>query len=476
MTPAPAPTLARRLLRTVLLPLALTWIAGTVVSFAVAQYFAQRAFDRALLDDAYLLAAHVHAAGGQPSLDLTPAEVKTVLFDQDETVYFSVRTPEGRPVAGRTDLELPPPVGHQAYRFEDLAFAGRLLRAVILHSDSPVPFEVAVAQTTSSRDAALRQLMLYSLLPQMLLLALLAAWLRRSIRRDLQPLSLLRDAVGNRGSQDLAPVPDAASTRDVQTLAAAINALLQRLERSLRAQKEFAGNVAHELRTPLAGIRALAEYGLGHQEPAVWRTQLAAIAASEARATSLVDRLLALAVAAEAETGLALRPIALDAVVRDTLLRFLRRADAAGVDLGARGIDAPVWVAAEPALLEGILANLVDNALRYGVAGSASPAITVAVERSSGEVLLSVQDNGPGVPREQQRALAERGAQGEAGQLLGKGVGLGLALVAQYARLMNARMALRTGEDGRGFVCEIAFPAVDGAQQAAHPAGERTAS
>jgi two-component system sensor histidine kinase TctE len=217
--------------------------------------------------------------------------------------------------------------------------------------------------------------------------------------------------------------------------------------------------VAHELRTPRAGIRALAEYGLRREEPAVWRAQLAAIAASEARATSLVDRLLAVALAAEAESGLLLQPIALDAAVREAVLRFLRRADAAGVDLGARGIDAPVWVAAEPMLLEGILNNLIDNALRYGVAGPA-PAITVAVDRRGDEVLLSVQDNGPGVPHEQQLALAERGTQGEAGQLLGKGVGLGLALVAQYARLMNARMRLRSGEAGRGWVCEIAFAAV----------------
>jgi two-component system, OmpR family, sensor histidine kinase TctE len=286
-------------------------------------------------------------------------------------------------------------------------------------------------------------------------------WLRRSIRRDVQPLGALRQALAERGSRDLAPVPAEASTLEVQSLGEAINALLQRLDRSIRAQKEFAGNVAHELRTPLAGIRALADYGLGHGEPAVWRAQLAAIAASEARASSLVDRLLALALAAEAESRLLLQPVALDAVVREGVLRFLRRADAAGVDLGARGIDAPVWVEGEPALLEGILDNLIDNALRYGVSPAVdAPAVTVAVEHTANEVLLSVQDNGPGVPQAQQLALAGRGAQGEAGQLLGQGAGLGLALVAQYARLMNARMALRSGAGGRGWVCEIAFPAL----------------
>jgi two-component system sensor histidine kinase TctE len=453
------PTLGRRLLRTVLLPLALTWVAGTVVSLAVAQYFAQRAFDRSLLDDAYLLAAHVHDTGGRLQLDLTPDEVQRVLFDQAETLYFSVRRPDGELVAGEPDLRLPVGDADRLFHFEYIAFGGRLLRAVALRSESAARFEVLVAETTNSRDAELRKLLLYSLLPQLVLLGLLAGWLHRSIRRDVQPLATLRHALEDRGSHDLAPVPDAASTLDVQSLATAINALLQRLERSIRAQKEFAGNVAHEMRTPLAGIRALADYGLRHEDPAVWRAQLASIAASEARATSLIDRLLAVALAAEAESRLLLEPIALDVAVREVVLRFLRRADAAGVDLGARGIDAPVWVAGEPTLLEGILNNLIDNALRYGATGP-SPAITVAVEQSGGQVLLSVQDNGPGIPHEQQVALAERGTQGEAGQLLGKGVGLGLALVAQYARLMNAHMTLRTGEGGRGWVCEIAFPAL----------------
>jgi two-component system sensor histidine kinase TctE len=457
VTPPPS-TLRRRLLRTVLLPLAATWIAGTVVSLAIAQYFSQRAFDRSLLDDAYLLAAHVQVDGDRLRLDLTSQEVDTVLFDPAEITYFSVRDATGTLVAGHAELAGTVGPGRE-HRASDLAFGGGVLRTVTLRSETPVRFDVTVAQTTHSRDAELRLLMLYSLLPQFALLVLLAAWLRRSIGRDVQPLATLRRTLEDRGLGDLTPVAAEASTRDVQSLATAINILLQRLDRSIRAQRDFAGNVAHELRTPLAGIRALAAYGLAHADPAVWREQLAAIAASEARASSLVERLLAVALAAEAESRLSLEPTALDAAVRDAVLRFLRRADDAGVDLGATGIDAPVWVMADPTLLEGILNNLLDNALRYGVGSEGvQPVITVAVAQHADGTVLSVQDNGPGAPRQQQLALAERGTQGEAGQLLGQGAGLGLALVAQYARLMNARMALTSGPHGRGWVCEIVFP------------------
>ncbi|HSV44422.1 MAG TPA: ATP-binding protein, partial [Ramlibacter sp.] len=85
------------------------------------------------------------------------------------------------------------------------------------------------------------------------------------------------------------------------------------------------------------------------------------------------------------------------------------------------------------------------------------PTVTVALEHKAGHVLLSVQDNGSGLPGEQQAQLMKRGAQGETGQLLGQGAGLGLALVSQYARLMQAEVALGSGPEGRGWVCTIAF-------------------
>ena len=151
--------------------------------------------------------------------------------------------------------------------------------------------------------------------------------------------------------------------------------------------------------------------------------------------------------------------VALDALVRDAVLRFLPRADAAGVDLGAVGIDHPCLVRGDPTLVDGILTNLLDNALRYGAAAEGTSTVTVAIERRPGEVVLSVQDNGAGPPGELQAHLVQRGTQGQLGQLLGQGAGLGLALVAQYALLMDARMELGTGPDGQGWVCAIHFPA-----------------
>ena len=148
-----------------------------------------------------------------------------------------------------------------------------------------MPFDIVVAETQVGRAALLRLLLLYSLAPQAVLLGLVAWWVTRLVRADLRPLAQLQQAVDNRDANDLAPVEVPATTRDMVRLAGAINSLLQRLERSVRAQREFAGNVAHELRTPLAGIRALAEYGLAQKDPASWREQLERIASSQARAS-----------------------------------------------------------------------------------------------------------------------------------------------------------------------------------------------
>ena len=449
--------LSARLLRQVLPPLALTWLAGTAVAVGIAYNFTQRAFDRSLLEDAYVIASNVQLRDGRLELALSLDEVNRVMFDVVERLQFSVTAADGRLVAGVRGLPSAPP-GPEAYRFHEVERDGVELRSVTLHRESPQPFDVVVTETTRMRGEALERLIWLSVLPQAALLVVLAAWLRRTIRAELQPLAQLEDALGHRGASDLAPVQVRHSSREVATLAAALNELLARLDRSLRGQREFAGNVAHELRTPLAGIRALADYGLAQQDPAAWREQLQKIAASQARASRMVDQLLDLALALEAEAGLRIEEVALDELVRDAVLRFLPRADAAGVDLGALGIDTPTPVRADASLVEGILNNLLDNALRYGGGSDGQPTVTVAVERRPGEVVLSVQDNGPGLPGEVQAQLVRRGAQGETGQLLGEGGGIGLALVAQYARLMNAEMALGAGEHGRGWRCEIRFP------------------
>ena len=141
--------------------------------------------------------------------------------------------------------------------------------AGVWRESQPEAFWVIVAQTATSRGRLLQNLLIYSVVAEVLLLLAIAFWLRWAIQRDLQPLSDLMQTVEKRDGSDLSPLRLRANTRDMENLSQAINALLQRIAKGLSAQKEFTGNVAHELRTPLAGIRALAELGLARPDPAV---------------------------------------------------------------------------------------------------------------------------------------------------------------------------------------------------------------
>ncbi len=468
-TPAPdisvarsLPSLRTRLARHVLLPLALMWLCGTALTAGVAYYYAQQAFDRALLDDAYALAANVQTSRDEVQLKLGESELKALLFDQIESVYFAVLRNDGSLVGGHPWLHAAPRAAGnppaRGFEFSDSDYQGNNLRVVRLYRNAGPGYQVVMAQTTRSRAALLRQVLLFSFGPQAVLLLLLAWWLRRAIGADLQPLSALQRALNKRDASDLAPVAIQASTRDVQQLGGAVNALMSRVDAGVRAQREFAGNVAHELRTPLAGIRALAEYGLAQTDPQVWRRQLTAVAAGEARASHMVEQLLALALANEARDSLRLSPVALDALVRRVVLDALPRADALGVDLGVQGLDEldnPISVLGDTALIEGALNNLLDNALRHGkpppVTGhgtvpGVAPAITVALRQDARGVWLMVMDNGPGIAEDARQQMLQRWQQAPVPPGLSSGekagVGLGLAIVARYAALLGAGFEL----------------------------------
>jgi two-component system sensor histidine kinase TctE len=453
------PSLRSRLALHVLVPLALTWGLGSIVVLMVGKHFAAQAFDRSLLDDAYALAAHVRNDGQRLTLDLTPQEMSTLLFDQSESIDFAVIGPGGKFLTGNAGLAAVRVPEGASYEFSELQLAGKPVRAVSLRRAEPAEFVVVMAQTTAGRTELLKRLLSYSALVQVGLLLVLAWGVDRTIERDLRPLAQLQHAVDRRDAGDLEPLPAsltrAATTHDLQRLGEAVNSLLSRLHENLNAQREFAGNVAHELRTPLAGIRAQARFALAQDDAALWRSELQGIAQAEQRASRLVDQLLALARADEGSAGMKVETIRLNELVREVMLRFLPRADALGVDLGAEGLEEPVEVRGDAALIEGMLNNFLDNALQYG--RGPAPCITVAVHREGDAAVMSVTDNGPGLGTVEAAQLTRRWTQGVQGRALGQGAGLGLAIVGRYAKLLGAHLALENGAQGVGLRASVRF-------------------
>ena len=162
-----ASTLRAKLLRHVIVPLALTWLIGALLALAVARYFTQQAFDRALLDDAYAVASHVrHAEDGGITLGLSSVEMGNLLFDQNENLYFAVYQDDGRLLAGHAGLALPEGARSAVTPFfTETPFQNLLLRAVVLGRSKPTHFTVVVAQTTRVQDRLFERLLFISLVP-----------------------------------------------------------------------------------------------------------------------------------------------------------------------------------------------------------------------------------------------------------------------------------------------------------------------
>ena len=452
------PSLTSQLLKSLYIPLFLTWIIGTLVVVIVASYFTEQAYDRALLDDAYSVASHVtlNAAKSneQLEIDLSANEMTTLLFDQSEIIYFQILNVDGSMVAGHPGFNATLPAVGSAPKFSNLEFQDKNFRTVAIYRTQPSPFFLVMAQTSDFRTALVKRVVIFSIVPQLLFLALLALFLKGVIKKELAPLLDLENAVETRAVTDLSAVHIDTRTKDVHDLGTAINRLFFRIDDGVRLLREFSGNVAHELRTPLAGIRAQTEYGLANKNPEVWYQQLQGIAKSELRASHMVEQMLALSLTNEAKSGLINEDIDVDELVKEAVMRFLSRADSLGVDLGVKGYDLGLTIKTQRSLLEGALNNLIDNALRYGVSEIQSfNQITIEIEKKVDDAKknyleISVVDNGKGISDEFKHQVMRRRTQGEAGVNLGAGAGLGLAIVVEYAKLLNAEFVLQDNSGG----------------------------
>lgn len=461
------PTLGQRLVLHVLAALVVGWLIASFGIVWVAAHFMQRAYDRGLVEDALLVAERVVVDPSSSSglaLKLSASELNAVLFDTTESIFFLVRTASGQFVAGHRGLAELPQRDAPLPVFMEKIFDGTPIRAATIRREAPVPLFVTVGQTTAGRDAMLLQMIAATLVPLGLLLGALVMGIRRLVAADLAPLIRFERDLLKRDARDLSPVHVESRVRDFVRLGESFNSLLATIRRAVVAQREFAGNIAHELRTPLSGIRALAQFGLRDSSPAAMREQLEAIVKTQDKASRLVDQLLALAFAEEVSGSLKREPVRLDIVVRESMLRFIERADSQGIDMGASGIDAPVLVAGNTALLEGIVNNLLDNACRHAftrVQGADLAQVTVALESRAGSepgvITLTVTDNGVGLPEAARIDMVQRWRRSTREPMLREGAGLGLAIVSEYARLLGARLSLDQGGGGKGLSVRLDF-------------------
>ena len=294
------------------------------------------------------------------------------------------------------------------------------------------------------------------ILPQFVILplAVLLVWL--ALARGIAPLNELQQRIRNRDSSDLSPIDERDAPEEVSPLVRAINDLLARLDRSIGSQKHFLTDAAHQLKTPLAGLRMQAELAqrdidAGKNDPVDIKRSLQQIALSSQRAAHTVNQLLSMARADDKEQALRLGPVDLAELAVETVRDFVPHALEKRIDLGyegpgrdaAGGMELPATgglkVMGNRVLLGELIRNLVDNALHYTPSGG-TVTVRVIDDPFGQVVVLQVEDSGPGIPAAEREQVFRPFYRVLGTQV--DGSGLGLAIVRQIASQHGAELLL----------------------------------
>jgi two-component system sensor histidine kinase TctE len=449
VNPAAGRSLHRQLLLWLLLPQVVLWGVAAFGAYRLATRHADELVDASLLQSARALARQIQPTANGLFVDLPPSAQDILSVnpaDPQERVIYQVSSPPGQLLLG--DARLPPPPGRPRLGepvFFD-ATLGEPVRVVSLDlrlgaAGAPdAALRVQVARSSAPRELLARRMLLDTALPLSLLVALMSVGVWAGIRKGLKPLAELQAQMEGRRADALDPVQLQAAPPEVRALAGAVNELLGQVQDNLATQRRFISDAAHQLRTPLAGLKSQTELALeaagAAADPAL-HARLQRVHESALRAARLVSQLLALA-RAEPEAASAQGWAAVDCagLVREVTADWVPRALAAGCDLGAEIVDEGLSVQGVALLLREALVNLIDNAVRYAGRGAA---ITVRLRRVGDDVWLDVEDNGPGLAPELRGRAFERFVRGST---TGEGCGLGLAIVREIVEHHGGSAAL----------------------------------
>lgn len=470
------PRLQRKLLAWLLGPLALLLVLDTGVAYWNALRFSNLAYDRALQEIGREIVLHVRHDGTRPRLELTDAAATILLKDPEDLLFFRVAAEDGTVLGGDLDLPPAPPVERGVPRFADGSLRGRPVRLMTawmpLESAGPAPqVLVQLAETRVRRQRFAWEMVANVVVPQLLLIAAATLLVGFGVSRGLAPLHELRRAVSGRSHLDLSPLGTAGVPGEVRPLVDEVNALMARLERTFEFQNRFVADAAHQLKTPVSGLKAQIELALREDDPERVRHSLAQLYISADRLSRLVRQLLSLA---RNEPGalhsLSMEPLDLHAYALEISMDWVPEALKRDIDLGYEGAGQPLVISADRDRLRDLVNNLIDNAIRYSQTGGRVTVRTAPAD--DGHCQLSISDDGPSIPPQERERIFQRFH-----RLLGTqqdGSGLGLAIVSEIAALHGARITLEEDTDGIGNTFTVIFPRQAGDGRAA--AGDRPAA
>jgi two-component system sensor histidine kinase TctE len=464
--PAPAGSLARRLLQ----PLVWAWLLGVALAAGGALWLAtqaaHQAFDSSLRHEAAALAARVTWSDRGPWLDVSRQALELLTWDASDRNSFVMIDADGAPLAGDAEVRF---IGDRSASFQepqlfDGLHRGEPVRGAVFSVRSPMldrVVSIVVVETTHKRSDIVRELQVAVAVPALGLGALTVLLVGWSVRRGLRPLRDLATEVAARDLHDWRALPLGRAPAEVAPLIERINQLMHNVQHSVSLQRRFVADAAHQLRTPVAGIRVLSaelERELGAVpglSPARWQPLMEQLRGSSDRLARLIGQLLSLA---RSETELTVdgeqRSQDIVPLVRESTEAMVLHAMHAGRMVELQAPDTPVVARAHPIWLGEVLNNLLDNAQRYG--GQRIRMRVRAVPEGGAEVV--VEDDGPGVAPEQVARLFEPFWRGDRADTRNDGgTGLGLAIAREIVDRLGGTLTAesRPQFDGMRFVLRL---------------------
>ena len=434
-------------------------VSSILFRFAIVEQ--RDAFDKALYDSAYSIYQLLQQSDDSiQELSLSKKEKQFILNDQSDVVFYNIVDTQGNVLNGETDAGLMPRSQKQLSNpdFRDGSVHGLKVRIVstlvnIQKSGTEFPVYIQVAETLNKREALAGNVLIDLIVPQLLLVLFTVGIIWFGVERGLQPLFDLQAAVSKRSYLDLSAIDLPDVPTEVMILVNSVNTLMRQLESVLSAQNRFIADAAHQLRTPLAGAQAQLELALLESDPEQHEQLLDRVSASMERLSHTISQLLSLARnQQDALHNAALNPVNLNQIAQEVTTDMVPTAIKKGIDLGFEASESDAMVLGDGKRLKEMLYNLVDNALLYT---PNSGKVTVNVRREAGEIVLSVEDNGPGIPKEEREKVFERFH-----RVMGtgqEGSGLGLAIVMEIAQLHQASVEISDEPKQKGLNIQVSF-------------------
>ncbi|HEX4879946.1 MAG TPA: sensor histidine kinase N-terminal domain-containing protein [Limnobacter sp.] len=450
-----------------LAPLLILWPMSIGVTYLVAKSIANDPFDHILDDKITALAQEVAAQAPSNQFELPTQAMEILLADGTDQLRVQVVGKDGSFLLGdERTLPVPEREARQigVVNFRDIVVNGEDFRAGHLWIELPVLGDqrfmlIQVAETLGKRESLANEIIKGVILPQFVILPLAVLLVWFGLSRGIAPLNSLLDVIRNRKPDDLSALQTKDTPEELLPVITALNEQLQRLEHTIDAQKRFVADAAHQLKTPLAGLRMQVELLSEETDSAARARSLRRLKLGTERSTRLVNQLLALA-RTEAPSVLQFDKLDITHIARTVTRDFVPDAMNKHIDLGVEVPDHPVYVNGQTLMLTEMLKNLVENALRYTPEGGC---VTVRVDDSLKReaIVLEVEDDGPGIPEGERKLVFDRFY-----RVLGTsedGSGLGLAIVQETADRHDAHVSIHNNPrssqaDRPGTVMRVSFP------------------